>query len=214
MKMNLEKIAYILKNNFGGPFSIAQSVVGRLVYVRHKTRIKSALSQGHIAGNIKEQAAEIRPIVAEDSDELSSFLNGFDEDDLKYFRPHGFEPNQIRSVLATGSFMLYGLFIDGALGGYCLLKLYPGRKAYLGTILSESLRGCGLGKFMSSYLRWQASLIDFRLRATIAKDNVSSFGSHESLGAVSVVCELPNDYQLFEISLEGVEVPRPELKIL
>jgi hypothetical protein len=212
--MTLDKLAYVIKDRFAGVFRLLQVPVGRLVYLRHRKCVKSALSQASIVGSIRSDTAEIRPLRSDDAVDLSLFLKSFGEEDLKFFRPHGFESDQIRSVLATGSFMLYGLFIDGAFGGYCLLKLYPGRKAYLGTILSESLRGCGLGKFMSSYLRWQASLIDFRLRATIAKDNVSSFRSHESLGSVSVVCELPNDYQLFEISLEGAEVPRPELQIL
>ena len=212
--MNLEKVAYILKNKFGGLFLLAQSVLGRLVYIRYKKRINDSLGQACISGQIGEQAAVIRPIEAGDSQQLSLYLKSFGEEDLKFFRPHGFEPNQIRSVLATGAFMLYGLFIDEELGGYCLLKLYPGRKAYLGTILSESFRGCGLGKFMSLYLRWQASLINFRLRATIAKDNAASFRSHESLGAVSLVCDLPNNYQLFEISLEGAEVLQPKLETL
>jgi L-amino acid N-acyltransferase YncA len=212
--MTLDKLAYLVKDRCAGIFRLLQVPVGRLVYLRHQKCVKRALATASIPGSIRGEQAEIRPLQHADAAELSLFLNSFGEEDLKFFRPHGFEPEEIQSVLKMGFFMLYGLFVDGEIKGYCLLKLYPGRKAYLGTILSDSLRGCGLGKYMSSYLRWQASLIDFRLRATISKDNVSSFRSHESLGAISVVCELPNNYQLFEISLDGVDVARPELKIL
>jgi|GEM_PF-1554169 len=212
--MTLDKIAYLIKDRFSGVFRLLQVPVGRLVYLRHRKCVKRALLQASISGSIRGDDAEIRPLQLEDATELSLFLNSFGEDDLKFFRPHGFEPEAIQSALKRGFFMLYGLFVGGEIKGYCLLKLYPGRKAYLGTILSDSLRGCGLGKYMSAYLRWQASLIGFRLRATISKDNVSSFRSHESLGAISVVCDLPNNYQLFEISLDGLDVPRPELKIL
>jgi len=212
--MTLDKLAYLIKGRFAGVFRLLQVPVGRLVYLRHRKCVKSALAQASIAGSIRGEAAEIRPLLSDDADELSLFLKSFGEEDLQFFRPHGFEPEEIQSAIRMGFFMLYGLFVGGKVKGYCLLKLYPGKKAYLGTILSDSLRGCGLGKFMSAYLRWQASLIRFRLRATIAKDNVSSFRSHESLGAVSVVCDLPNNYQLFEISLEGAEVLRPELETL
>ena len=160
----MEKLAYLIKHRFPGLFrgidALAQVVTG-LRCGRSRTR---ALAEAHIAGTVDGLTAEIRPLQAADAGALTEFLSAMPEDHLEFFRPHGFDADAIARVVYSRAFMAYGLFVDGSLSAYGLLKLAPTGSAFIGLLVEPRLHGRGLGRFLIHYLYWQASLAGFRAR--------------------------------------------------
>lgn len=210
--MNIDQVGYGLKRRFPFLFQILECILGYAVYGFHRRAITEALKRASIEGTVLGESASIRPVDAGNLGQLLRFFGTLPEGSFTYFRPHGFERCELKKVLARPYFVTYGLFVGDELKGYCLLKLYPGRKAFLGRIVGEDLTGFGLGKFFSRYLRWQAALMGFRLRSTISEANLASMQSHKSVGGVEIIGDLPNGYKLIEFAVADPGSP-PELRI-
>ncbi len=107
--------------------------------------------------------------------------------------------------------MNYGIFVDDELVGYALLKVAPTGSAFIGLLVHPQSGGVGLGKFIASFLYWQASLAGLRARSTISRHNPASLKSHRAVAAYRVVAELPNDYLMIEFPPVWRE--KPELML-
>lgn len=210
--MNIDQLAYSLKRNCGPAFRVAEVVCGYAVYFRYRERIKDALKQAHQRGTISGRVAHIRPLGQDDLDALMTFFKGLPEGHFKYFRPHGFSKPELVKVLRRPYYLKYGLFLEDTLVGYSLYKLYPGRKAFFGRMLSTSLTGCGLGKYLSLYLQWQSRLLGFRMRGTINMGNSPSVNSHKAVGGFEILGDLPNGYTLIEFPIEKMPEQAPVLE--
>ena len=129
------------------------------------------------------------------------------ESHLAYFHLHGFGRADLTAMLRSRSFMTYGLFVEDALAAYALLKLAPTGTAFIGRLVATDYAGKGLGRFLSQYLYWQASLAGLRTRSTISRHNAASLRSHQAVADFAVIAELPNDYLLIEFPRVGWERP-------
>jgi hypothetical protein len=197
-RMSLDRIAYLVKKRFKKGYEVAEYFVGFLVFIRNKNRIRRAIQQGTITGTVQGNKAVLRPLRIEDATMLSKFFSEMPDEHLQFFRPHDFSASSLQSILKRPHYLTYGFFIAGNLAGYGILKLLPGRKTYRGRIVGLKYSGWGLGRFLSSYLSWQVSLLGFRARSTISRQNIKSLKTHEVEGAFDVIGELPNDYMLIE----------------
>jgi RimJ/RimL family protein N-acetyltransferase len=210
--MAVDKIGYIIKQRLPFIFGILEVIVGYQSYLASRTVIRRALEQARLEGRVGGVPACMRPITIDDAEAFLSFLANIPEKHFIFFRPHGFGREEIYRILAKPYYLTYGLFVNDRLIGYCLLKLYPGRKAFLGRILSPEYTGLGIGKFFSRFLRWQAAVIGFRLRSTISEDNLVSMQSHKSVGGMEVISDLPNGYKLIEFTVTDPGLP-PQLQM-
>jgi len=113
----------------------------------------------------------------------------------------------LEAVLNSKAFMNYGLFIDGKIAGYALLKVAPTGSAFIGLLVHPDYGKLGLGKFLVEYLYWQASRAGLRARSTISRDNPASLRSHQAVGDFEVIAELPNDYLMIEFPVAEREKP-------
>ena len=179
--------------------------------VRFGSSIAAAESDSLVGGVINDSAAQMRALAIGDVSDLKNFLDDLPSSWLKYFSPHSFEINSLISIVESRAFLSYGLFVDGRLQGYALLKVAPTRSAFIGLLVHPDLSGLGLGKFIVGYLYWQASLAGLRTRSTISKSNAASLRSHRAVSDYDIVAELPNDYVMIEFPPEMR--PRPELHI-
>jgi hypothetical protein len=211
ISMSVDQFAYWLKQNFPEFFSYTEVICGYMVYYRYRARIEDALKLAHQSGSISGRAAHIRPLRTDDLDELMTFFKGLPETHFAYFRPHGFSRAELVKVLKRPYYLKYGLFLEDKLVGYSLYKLYPGRKAFFGRMLSTSLTGCGLGKYLSLYLQWQSRLLGFRMRGTINLKNSPSVNSHKAVGGFEILGDLPNGYTLIEFPMEKMPEQAPVL---
>ena len=88
-----------------------------------------------------------------------------------------------------------------------LLKLAPTGSAFIGLLVGPEHAGKGLGRFLSQYLYWQASLAGLHTRSTISRHNAASLRSHQAVADFAVIDELPNDYLLIVFPRVGRERP-------
>lgn len=209
--MTIDQFAYWLKQHCRPVFQVVEVFCGYGVYVLHRRRIAAALRQATQRGKINGCAATIRPLGPEDIEPLLAFYATLPEGHFKYFRPHGFTRRDMEKVLARPFYLAYGLFMESEIVGYSLFKLYPGKKAFFGRMLSTRLTGCGLGKYLSLYLQWQCRIMGFRMRGTINLQNTPSVGSHKAVGGFTILGDLPNGYTLIDFPQELMPECPPEL---
>ena len=203
----MERIAYFVKHNLPGVFPVI-AYVGRVVTVLRFSRQRAdALAEAPIQGEIAGQRAVMRPLSVEDADTLQGFIEAIPESHLEYFHPHGFGQADITAVLSSRSFMTYGLFVEDAIVAYALLKLAPTGTAFRGRMVTPEYAGKGVGRFISKYISWQASLAGLRARATVSRQNLASIKSIQAVTDFSVIAELPNDYMMIEFPKVGREPP-------
>ena len=207
----MEYLAYLLKQRAPRLFLLMERVACWVVNVQFGSRVTAAASDSLVEGAINGQPAQMRAVYYSDFLEIKSFLDDLPADWLKYFNPHSFEADGLKSVLHTRAFLKYGLFVDKRLQGYALLKLAPTGSAFIGLLVHPDLSGLGLGKFIVEYLYWQASLAGLRTRSTISKSNTASLRSHGAVADYKIIAELPNDYIMIEFPAE--ERSKPELRI-
>ena len=203
----MEKLAYLIKHRFPGLFRGIDALARAVTGLRFGRRRERALAEARIAGTVDRLPAEIRPLQAADAGALTEFLAAMPAEYLEFFRPHGFDAGAVMRVMRSRAFMTYGLFVDGSLRAYGLLKLAPTGSAFIGLLVGPRLHGRGLGRFLVHYLYWQASLADFRARSTISEHNVASVRAHKAVAEYRVVAELPNDYSMIEFPPGRVERP-------
>ena len=194
----LERLAYLLKHRLPGLFRIVEWAARQLTVLRFGKAISTALGKAQLSGIVKGLPAEMRVLDIQDVSLLHAFLSDLPAKWLKYFQPHSFDRSGLEAVLKSGAFMNYGLFIDGKLAGYALLKVAPTGSAFIGLLVHPDYGKLGLGKFLIEFLYWQASEAGLRARSTISRYNPASLRSHQAVGDFEVVAELPNDYLMIE----------------
>lgn len=207
----IERFAYLIKTRLPAVFPLI-AYSGRLVTIfRFSRRRAKALAESNVSGQVFGQHGVMRQLTLEDLDSLKYFFSSMPDSRFYYFNPHGFENSDLIAVIRSRSFMVYGLFVEGVIVAYALLKLAPTGTAFIGRIVATDYAGKGVGRFLSKYLYWQASLAGLRSRSTISKNNLASLRSHQAVAEFSVIAELPNDYLLIEFQKVGRERPVLEL---
>lgn len=199
----MEYFAYLLKQRLPSLFSFIEKVARVVVKVRYGSRITSAENDSLVEGSINDSTAQMRALRTNDVSDLKRFLDDLPLDWLRYFRPHSFETKTLIDVVNSRAFLIYGLFVDGCLQGYALLKITPTGCAFIGLLVHPDLSGRGLGRFIVEYLYWQASLAGLRTRSTISRLNLASLRSHEAVSKYKIVADLPNDFIMIEFPFEA-----------
>jgi len=203
----IDKLAYFVKKYCTPIYDVMERVVGHSVYYCNRRKIDFAVNRAEVIGSVDGKVAHIRPLEMRDHSELVVFFERISSEHLTFFHPHSFSSIGLARVLAKPYYLLYGLFVENAVVGYCVLKLFPGRKTFRGRLVSEDWGGRGVGRFLSKYLNWQVGLLGFSSRSTISRKNLASLKSHEIEGHFSVISELPNDFILIEF--HRIDHPEP-----
>ena len=206
----MEYLAYLIKQRLPSLFVVIGCVGRWVVTRRFGRRMASAERCSLVEGFVNDRPAHMRALHPSDIGELKVFFEELPQDWLKYFNPHSFKVDGLTFVLKQRAFLKYGLFVDGLLQGYALLKVAPTGSAFIGLLVHPDVSGLGLGRFIVGYLYWQASLAGLRTRSTISKLNTASLRSHRAVTNYKIIAELPNDYIMIEFPNESRL--KPELK--
>jgi GNAT superfamily N-acetyltransferase len=207
----MERFAYLIKHRFPGLFRPIAGLAGAVTVLRYGLRRERALSRATLVGTVSGQPAEIRPLRKGDAAKVAGLLAAMPEENLQFFRPHGFDAPAVERVLRSRAFMIYGLFVERQLSAYALLRLAPTGSAFIGLLVAPPLQGRGLGRFLVHYLYWQASVAGFRVRSTISQHNTATIRAHQAVADYRVVAALPNDYLMIEFPPGMPSPPRLEL---
>ncbi len=206
----MDKLAYKIKSFSPSFFRLLATAAGIITITRYGNTVKTVLKQ---SGRFEaHENLLIRPLATEDANLLATFFVETPDEELLYFKPHGFSEGELVQILRTNSFMNYGMFIDGKLEGYGLLKISPTGTAYMGRIVSPIWRGHRLGGLWAQFLYWQASLAGLTTRATIKQDNIASIKSHQSIGKYREIGKLANNHIMIEYPSTPVQKPQFQLK--
>lgn len=130
--------------------------------------------------------------------ELSNFLNAFDQSQLKTFEPHDFDTKTLYLKNKTPSFYMFGVFEKEVLIGYFFLRCFFNRKAFMGRIVAISHRNKGIAKKMAQILHQVAWQSKFRIFSTIDPQNISSLRSQAAVCDYTVLQTVRNGYLLIE----------------
>ena len=203
----MEYIAYLLKSYFPALFQVLNKLALKFTEIKYKTKVWDLYTDASITGSVQAKAALIRPLAASDVDVLDGFIGRLPPAYLKFFRPHGFDTRSLCTVLASSAYLTYGLFVEGKLCAYAMLKLTPMKSAFIGRLVAPELNGLGIGKYLARYLYWQAALLGVVPYSTISKENIASIRSHKSIADFEIMKELPNNYLLIRFVQKGSEAP-------
>lgn len=140
-----------------------------------------------------------------DETKLVDLIRKQNEDDLKYFKPHGFDLKSIRKQLASLSFLMMGVFDDDKLIGYFFLRFFTNKKCFVGRLIDKQYRGRGIGEVMNSIMYQTAWKMNFRCLSTISRKNLKVMRSHSRNPYMVILKELDNDYLLVEFINEKPE---------
>ncbi len=207
----MEYFAYLLKVYIPWSFAII-SRIGRLVTeIRYRQEVAAVYGLANITGTINGKVADIRPLETSDIEAMFDFVAGLPVNHLKFFHPHDFDAQSLRMVFSSPAFLTYGLFVEGELKAYALLKLTPFGSAFIGRLVSPELNGLGIGRYLARYLYWQAHEVGVTPHSTISKSNLASLRSHESVGDFKVLKELPNDFLLIRFTTRPEAPPKLEI---
>ena len=211
--MNIDTVAYSLKNRLPALFAALQRWTDGLTSLRHSSARDEALARAAIDGTVDGAHARIRPLTSADAVALHRFLAGMPQSHLRFFRPHDFSPTGIERTIGSETHCCYGLFLAHGLSGYALIKLFPTIRAYCGLIVAPGLVGRGLGKFLWRYLIWQCALMEVVPCATVHVDNTSSWRSLRSIKPGTVQSPLAGDYLRLVIPVSERDRVCPEMSL-
>jgi len=139
-----------------------------------------------------------RTLTSSDSEALYGLINSQESDDLKYFKPHGFDTASVNKQFENPAMILLGVFNEEKLIGYFFLRFFVNRKCFVGRLIDKDYRGKGIGDIMNKIMYETAWRMSFRCLSTISKNNKAVVHAHEKNPHISILKELSNDYLLVE----------------
>lgn len=210
--MIVDTLIYRIKHYLPPVYDVLYFAARGLAAARHFRGRTRAYRQGEVRGTVAGKTTVIRPLNVGDVDMLHGFISGLPNSHFRFFRPHGFSETALKNTVRSSAFACYGVFREGAIIGYCLIKLFPTRNAYVGLIVAPDFVGIKLGKYLWRYLIWQSMLMGVKAHATVHTNNIASLGSLRSVQSDIRTSSLPGDYQRITISTSGFECP-PELNL-
>jgi len=210
----IDRLAYRIKQKLPWVYGMASWSARFVTLALYGRRIARARRQAHVEGTVCGSEAVMRAIGAADLDAMMAMLETMPEKHLEFFHPHGLDRQSVRKVLARRDMMTYGLLVEGKMQSYALFKLFPTRKAYIGRLVAPAMTGLGIGRFLSRFLYWQATLLKFQPCSTIHVDNMASLKSHAAVRPYSIVAKLPKGFQLIRFSLMPEDGAPPQIDIV
>lgn len=134
---------------------------------------------------------------------LEDFFNNQPESAFLYFKPHPFDLKSLTKKKKDRSFIMIGAFDKEKIVGYCFLRCFFNKQAFRGKIVDVEHQGKGIAKKMGSLMTEICMKMNFRIFATISKDNIKSIASSKAVNEMRIVKELPDNYLYVEYLLKN-----------
>lgn len=141
---------------------------------------------------------EFKILSQSDMETLATFFSEQPESAFHFFKPHGFDVVSLKKKQKDPAFMMIGCYKNNELAGYAFLRFFFNRQAFRGKIVSPKFQGQGLAKQMGVVTTQICQQLNFRLFATISKDNVKSIASSKAVNDIHIIKELPDNYLYVE----------------
>lgn len=195
MRLDLYRIAHVLRDKYGWIWNIIERINSLLFTMRYGKKLKNlgftAIPDGY----------EIKPLRDLPVVRMVAFFEHQPEEAYTYFKPHGFDVKSVKWLQNNKSFLAYVLQDkeNGKIAGYCFNRCFFHGKGFRGRMVDIDYRGRGLGTAMNKILNEVGFRIGLRLYETVSKDNVASYRSALSASNVRVVKEMLHNELYLEI---------------
>ena len=138
-----------------------------------------------------------------DAGRLADFFARQPEESYKWFRPHTFDENTLRTLLGRKSYLIYVMEEDGEIIGYAFLRCFLNGECFLGKMVDVHHQGKGVCTTLCKVGMNMAEIIGFRMFESINKENVGSMKASQKACDVIVVKELEGGDVLIEDRPKG-----------
>ena len=172
------------------------AVLFNMLYGRKLKKNLAPLMENPILG------FECKKLEKGDMQALETFFEKQPESAYTFFKPHGFDLKSLQKKNKDKSFIMIGLFDKERIVGYCFLRCFFNKQSFRGKIVDVDYQGRGIAKQMGILTTSICAALNFRLFATISKDNVKSIASSKAVNEVKILKELPDDYLYVEYLLK------------
>lgn len=199
----LYSLAHILRDHFAFLWEWIENINSFLFYLRYYRKLKKLPSvlKAH-CGTIcitdgKKRALVIRMSTLDDAETLVSFFERQPEEAFRFFRPHSFDIDTIKRLLARTSFVIGVVTCEEKIIGYFFIRSFVHGRGFLGKMVDCQWQGRGIGKLMCKAAMDMSDALGIRMFESINKNNLASMRSSSVLKQV-VVKELEDGDLLIE----------------
>ena len=194
----MEVILIFIKHHFRFLWYFIEWGNGLLFSFFFKSKLEKILPD--VFMEYAEPPFSYRKLDISDAASLYDLIHSQKETDLEYFKPHGFEIEQIKKQLKNRSFLMMGVFDKQKITGYFFLRFFSNKKCFVGRLIDKEYRGKNIGLIMNKIMYETSWRTGFRCLSTISKNNAAVMRAHAKNPTMIVLKDLPNDYLLVEFS--------------
>ena len=169
---------------------------GWIFELLYGTKVKVKVTE--VLSKQPEMPLRFEELKMDHKDCLYAFLNRQIDEDLLYFKPHGFDEKSLIRQLNNPAFLMMGVFDGANLIGYFFLRFFINGKCFVGRLLDKDFRGKGIGSIMNSIMYNIAWQLNFRCLSTISRNNTAVMRAHKHNINMIVLKNLKNDFLLVE----------------
>src|SRR6056297_455210 len=192
----IARILLFIKHRMPWLWTWVDRLNARLYSLLHRKRM--AIQVERTFATFTLEGFEFRPLRCADLDALADMLRRQDVERLRFFQPHGFDPDSLKKMLNNPAFLMFGAFRNGSLVGYFFLRCFWNRRCFVGRLIDEPYERRGIGPVMNKIMYHTAWWSGFRCFTSISTNNRWIMRAHEKNPHARFVSALANDYQLVE----------------
>lgn len=191
-------ISYVIrfKNGYPKLWGYISFLNGLMVSGLYRKRIiKNA---NLMLAQMESEPFDYRLLKESDYSSLCSFFEKQERSQFDFFKPHGFDPVSLFSIINDSTYVLFGVFDKSQLVGYFFLRCFLNKKCYTGRIIAKEYQGKGISKKMGVILLNTGWMSGFRVFGTASRDNIKSLNSYKAINNFKIRNELVNNFIHFE----------------
>jgi hypothetical protein len=196
----VERLLIYIKHNLSFLWSVIEWINDLLFALIYSGKLEKLLSRVFI--EFEASPVSYRRLSYSDIGSLHQLINGQPMNDLDYFRPHGFEIDELLKQSKKRAFLMMGAFDGEAMVGYFFLRFFINRRCFVGRLIDKPYRGKGIGEAMNQIMYELAWKMKFRCLSTISKYNTQVIKAHAKNKTMIILKELKEDYLLVEFVRE------------
>lgn len=145
----------------------------------------------------------VRMAEEDDAERLAQFFAEQPEDSFKWFKPHAFDVETMRTLLRQKSYIIYVMEQESVLMGYAFLRCFIHGKCFLGKMVDYRYQGKGVCTKLCAVGMDISILLGLRMYESINKENIGSMKASQRACDVIVVEELEGGDVLIEDRQKG-----------
>lgn len=194
------KILIYLKHHLSFVWAVIEWMNSFLFSALYGRRLKAGTLN---LENSEIQGMSYKVLGSSDMQDLCVFFQRQPKEAFKFFNPHKFDLKSLQKQNKNRAFLMLGWYKQNELAGYAFLRFFANRQAFRGKIVDPKYQGKGIAKEMGRITTEICKRMNFRLFATISRDNVKSIASSKAVNEIRIVKELEDNYIYVEYLLKA-----------